>query len=387
MARRVFLHVGPPKTGTSFLQAAWWEHRHQMAEQGVLYPGKHPVEHFRAAAVLVDKKKITRRMSRPGLRAWDRLTDEVGAWGGDALLSSEHFAGASEESAERGVRRLGEVADEVHVVVTARDLARQVSAAWQQSVKQGKDHTFAQYWHELAANPRHGFWKMQDLPEVLGRWGRGLPAERLHLVVHGRPGSPRNLLWDRVSGLLGVDPSILTPVSRANESLGITHVELLRRVHGALDTEGGAVELGRLSKSYLTRQILVPAGRSDSFVLPADAHAWAVERGTAMVQQLRDRGHDVIGDLDDLVPDAEPPTGRTPDQVSEAEVADLASLALARVLERELASRRSRQRLRRQNLRLRRQLRESGAGDGRPAAARRARRLLARGLHRLRRAG
>ena len=387
MARRVFLHVGPPKTGTSFLQAAWWQHRHQMAEQGVLFPGTSPVDHFRAAAVLANKKRITRRMNAAGLASWDRLTDEVGAWHGDAVLSSEHFAVASRASAARGLRRLAEVADEVHVVATARDLARQVSAAWQQSVKQGKDHTFEQYWHELADDPGHGFWKLQDLPSVLERWGQGLPAERLHLVVHGRPGSPRNLLWDRMSGLLGVDPSILEPVSRANESLGITHVELLRRVHGALETDGNAVELGRLSKSYLTRQILVPAGRSESFVLPPDAHAWAVERGTAMVAQLRERGLDVVGDLDDLVPEAAAPTGRTPDEVSEAEVAELASAALARTLERELASRRARQRLQRQNRHLRRQLQELRSGGGRPSAPQRARRLLGRGLGRLRRAG
>lgn len=387
MARRAFLHVGPPKTGTSFLQAAWWQHRHQMADQGVLFPGTSPVDHFRAAAVLANKTKVIRRMNPAGLASWDRLTDEVGAWHGDAVLSSEHFAVASRANAARGIRRLAEVADEVHVVATARDLARQVSAAWQQSVKQGKDHTFEQYWRELADDPRHGFWKLQDLPQVLERWGQGLPAERLHLVVHGRPGSPKNLLWDRMSDLLGMDPSILEPVSRANESLGITHVELLRRVHGALETDGNAVELGRLSKSYLTRQILVPAGRSDSFVLPADAHAWAVERGTAMVDQLRERGHDVVGDLDDLVPDAVPPTGRTPEQVSEAEVADLASVALARVLERELASRRARQRLQRKNRRLRRQVQELGSGGGRPSATQRARRLLGRQLGRLRRAG
>jgi hypothetical protein len=385
MARRVFLHVGPPKTGTSFLQAAWWQHRRQMADQGVLFPGASPVDHFRAAAVLANKRKITRHMTAAGLESWDRLTAEVAAWDGDAVLSSEHFAVASRPNAARGLLRLAEVADEVHVVATARDLARQVAAAWQQSVKQGKHHTFEEYWRELAADPRHGFWKLQDLPRVTRRWSQGLPSERLHLVVHGRPGSPRNLLWDRMSGLLGIDPAILEPVSRTNDSLGITHVELLRRVHGALAPDGPALELSRLSKSYLTQQILVPAGRSDSFVLPPAAHAWAVERGTAMVERLRKRGYDVVGDLDDLTPDPAPPTGRTPDQVSEAEVADLASTALARVLERELASRRSRQRLQRQNRRLRQQLRERDAG--RWSATRRARRVLGRGLARVRRAG
>ena len=95
MARRVFLHIGPPKTGTSFLQAAWWQHREELAEQGLLFPGDQRMAHFRAAAVLLEKTRITDRMRPETLRMWDRLTDEVAAWDGDAIISDEHFAPAS----------------------------------------------------------------------------------------------------------------------------------------------------------------------------------------------------------------------------------------------------------------------------------------------------
>ena len=62
MARRVFLHIGPPKTGTSFLQAAWFQHREDLARQGLLYPGRHLMSQFRASAVALDKGPVVARM-------------------------------------------------------------------------------------------------------------------------------------------------------------------------------------------------------------------------------------------------------------------------------------------------------------------------------------
>jgi len=39
VAERVFLHVGAPKSGTTFLQTVMWENREGLAERGVLIPG------------------------------------------------------------------------------------------------------------------------------------------------------------------------------------------------------------------------------------------------------------------------------------------------------------------------------------------------------------
>ncbi len=38
MANRVFLHVGTPKTGTTYLQTVMWANRDKLAEQGLLLP-------------------------------------------------------------------------------------------------------------------------------------------------------------------------------------------------------------------------------------------------------------------------------------------------------------------------------------------------------------
>lgn len=100
-------------------------------------------------------------------------------------------------------------------------------------------------------------------------------------------------------------------LDRANESLGLA--EVMRRVHGAIPEERRGLDVRRIATNWFTQQVLVPAGTGAPSVLPADLHAWAVERGTVMVEERRRRELHVVGAPADLVPDptllrAAPPT-------------------------------------------------------------------------------
>ena len=70
MAQRVYIHIGAPKTGTTFLQTAMWRNRSQLEAQGFLYPGKKRIDHYRASQVVRDVPA-----SRLGddADAWDRI--------------------------------------------------------------------------------------------------------------------------------------------------------------------------------------------------------------------------------------------------------------------------------------------------------------------------
>ncbi len=52
-ASRIVFHLGPPKTGTTFLQELMWHHRDALREVGVLYSATFPEANFRAAVDLV----------------------------------------------------------------------------------------------------------------------------------------------------------------------------------------------------------------------------------------------------------------------------------------------------------------------------------------------
>src|SRR5215475_13246602 len=46
---RVYLHIGEPKTGTTFVQQAMWANRAQLAAHGVLLPGYSHRDHSLAS--------------------------------------------------------------------------------------------------------------------------------------------------------------------------------------------------------------------------------------------------------------------------------------------------------------------------------------------------
>src|SRR5690606_15698735 len=123
---------------------------------------------------------------------------------------------------------------EVHVVYSARDLGRQLPAAWQESIKQGRKWSFKRFLNKVERE-QTWFWRAFDLPHVLGNWGAKLPPEQGHVVTvpHGRPG---NVLWDRFCRTFGIDPGWASLDSeRANRSLGIAETQLIRKLNRRLE--------------------------------------------------------------------------------------------------------------------------------------------------------
>ena len=73
---KVFLHIGEPKTGTTFLQQVMWGNRATLAAQGVALPGHHPQDHYRASQDLRGLKKLP--------------SDPAGSWAGEwEILAGE----------------------------------------------------------------------------------------------------------------------------------------------------------------------------------------------------------------------------------------------------------------------------------------------------------
>ena len=334
MARRVFLHCGTAKSGTTFLQDLWWRHRDALRERGLLLPGTALRDHFHAAALVKGMDVIVDELEASEREVWRRLVDETREWSGDVLISHEHFSDSSAEAAAAALIDLASAADEVHVVVTVRDLGRVLPSAWQQRVKQGARQPYAKF----LATVRRGrddqkFWRYQDVPGILDRWAAGLPPERVHLVVVPPSGAPRDELWLRTAAVFGVDVDGLDTAPRLpNDSLSIVEAELLRRVNTVVPRERRSVALTRLTKGSFARDLLAGSAPQESFVLPATHAGWVRERSETMVAALRGRSYDVVGDLDDLLP-ADPRSGRTPDQATDGELLAVATTVVARMIE------------------------------------------------------
>jgi hypothetical protein len=313
----VFVHVGEAKTGTTYLQNLFDDNRQALREDGLLYPTCGGSGHVQAT---LDLRQTTFK-STPDpsiLGAWDRLVDEIRGWGGPALISSELLAPASPEHIERLRETLG-FAD-VHVVFTVRDLARQLPAAWQERVKNRGQETFAQ-WLQAVHDPESAptsagllFWRLHDVPTILGRWSANLPPEHVHVITVPPSGGDRSLLWQRFAQVLGVDPErYRQPHDSVNSSLGAAEVSVVRRVNVALGgDEFPWPHYDKFLKWYLTPELSKRTGLPID--LPAAEFDWAAGKSQQVAKAIADAGYDVVGDLDDLSP-AKRPTGLDPDDV------------------------------------------------------------------------
>jgi hypothetical protein len=116
--------------------------------------------------------------------------------------------------------------------------------------------------------------------------------------------------------------------------LGVVEVELLRRVNEFAPTEAGKPLRQLMTRQVLAEGVLARRPETERFGPPPEEHPWVVERGTAMVSELREMPVDVIGDLDELIPPAESALGPIPDDVPDAVIAPVAVETISAVLYR-----------------------------------------------------
>lgn len=329
MADRVFIHIGLPKTATTYLQTILWSSRDQLRADGVLLPGAERRDHLWTSRIVRDDPNVGNRLPRERT-AWDRLQDEIGRWRGSALISHEFFAAASAEQAARMVEQLAPAS--VELVVTAREPLGLFTASWQESLKNKATTPMADYSRTVSERPMDIWnWRTLDLRLVLERWSQAVPHERIH-VLPLDTSAPREEIWRRFAGLLGLTAEAYD-LSRSfpNESMGVVEAETLRRVNGHLTSFKRAFDKGVYIRTFLADERLVPRG-GEKFWPGADRVTECRERGEQAIAWLQEHPVDVVGDVEHLRVPAELPGRRTPESVTDAEVAAVATELVAVLL-------------------------------------------------------
>lgn len=335
--RRLYLHIGLPKTGTTALQEILWRNRTALAQAGLWYPGHDSATQHRAAVdLLAERYHGWTDATTAGTWRW--LVEQVAAAPTDVLLSSELLAPATHEQARTALDALSSV--EVHIVCTARDLARQIPSVWQEDVKNRRTNEFAGFVQDVRSGREAEisalFWSYQDLPGVLRTWSQGIPPERVHVVTVPPRGSAPELLWQRFASVFGLDPAAFdTATSTPNSSLDLPQTELLRRLNMIIGETIPWPEYVRIVKGKFAEHVLPPLRGRTQIALPADAREWAVGAARQMVADVAAAGYDVTGDLADLVPLPDPKAPDAPATVTDTEVAEVALQALADLLRSE----------------------------------------------------
>lgn len=330
MARRIFFHIGVPKSGTTYLQTAMWHNRPALRAQGFLYPGSKRMDHYHASEIV--RGAPPSRLG-PNSGAWDDLVGSLRSWKGDGLISHEFFCMATAEQAQAAVSALAPA--EVHVVLTARDYVRQFPAVWQEALKMRRNNSLDEFMELAFAGELHGGWSWdsQDVPAVLERWAGAVPTERVHVVTLPPAGADRGLLWQRWRDVLGIDDSAFDmDLTFGNESLGAAQAALLHRVKPHLTAPLTKSPVAhRWVRAYFGHEVLVPQ-RGDRFGLRAQDAARLRQRSIETVAAVERAGYQVSGDLADLVPAEHQPPQAHPDEVTETEMLEVAARAIDQMI-------------------------------------------------------
>lgn len=345
--RRVYLHIGAPKTGTTYLQDRLTLNAKTLADHDIHFPSRSPLVspalfHFRAALDLLDEDWG----GPPGHAAgsWDALVRRVRRRSGTVIVSHEILAPARTDAVARAKRELGTGDTEIHIVYSTRDLGRQIPAAWQESVKQGRKWSYGRFLRRLESG-KPWFHRAFDLPTVLNTWSAGLPPENVHVVTVPQPspvaGHEPGLLWRRFCEAFDIDPNWAPRESRrTNPSLGAAETQLLRKLNRRMErATRREASYDELIRGMLAEEELV--GReSEPVRLPPAMYPWAEEQAERWIEWAQASGVHVVGDLDELRP-VRPPDDQPylhPDKVPAKRQLDVALDALA-AMTREAARR------------------------------------------------
>jgi hypothetical protein len=334
---RVFLHIGAPKTGTTYLQRKLEANQDALRRDGCLYPS-HPAAHVWATRSLQRRGRGTASQNERG--AWRRLVEELRAFGGPGIIDQELLSGLRPHHIERALRTLSWA--DVHVVYTIRDMARTLPAAWQERMKNGRRDSYAEFFEIVHLPPeerrRTGdrFWRLHDTRAILARWARDLPPANMHVITLPQSGGDPAALWRRFSTVLGLEADRYPdPPAGANTSVSAAAATVLRRINSELSEDFPDRVYVRTVKQYLAPELA--ARKGPPIALPPEEYEWAVAWSRDLVEFLRTSSYDIVGDLDELIPDP-PRPGVDPDTVDAEQqldvVVDAARLLMQRIAER-----------------------------------------------------
>lgn len=298
------LHIGPPKTGTSALQSACHACRASMRQQGVRYAGT--ARQASTAAYAVTRRVHPSTGKPPSMRHWNALVREVrGARERRVLISSEFFAGASDEQAKGIIRDLDPA--KAHVAITLRPLAKILASRWQQNVQEGARIPYDEWLREVLENPvgEHGkrFWSRQRHDALVRRWVEAAGPDRVTVIVVEE--NDHDSLLTKFEEMLGLETGTLIPQKdSSNRSLTIEEIEAVRAfnqqyfdehfskaLHYKMMARGAALHLKARRVSSNERRLLTPA--------------WAIDKantfGVEVINTVRLLDVRVLGDLESLV--------------------------------------------------------------------------------------
>ena len=353
------IHVGAPKTGTTFLQGVLWRNRDELRHAGLHIVGQSRGDHYRAGHDIRGVERNPRDPRPDWTGSWDLLAGlATSSSARTTIISDEHLAALTPDQVRRAVESLR--GREVHVVYTTRNLARLLPSEHQEYVKHRSPLTYQEWaskvFRDRSKGPGKWFWSVHDPVGVVQRWSTAVEPQNIHVLTLPLPGAPKDELWRRFCGVVDVDPAAATDFQvMGNDSLGLAETEVLRRVNVALPESFPRWHHTGIARDIFASRILGPRSSSGRPPVPEPVRDAVLKQTEDNIAGLGSGICDLVGDLDELAVNDDLATGAA--APTDAELLDAAVDGIAGLL---VQMGRMRDDRRRAEGRLRRQLTGSG---------------------------
>ena len=235
--KTLYLHIGPPKTGTTAIQAAATNAKGQLlAQENIEYLADENKPHaFHATLDLINSETLNARDAR-------RIRSKVGSWQGlkSMMLRSDAnaFFISSEALAAFSLEHIGKFRSEIgpmriHLILTFRPLLELMPSQWQQWVRIGEERELGQFIEETIQeyeqSPPSYFWNTHDTARVAKRWIEGLSPDHVSLIVVDRV--QPELILRHFEQVLGIHVPLLELAESSNPSLSLEEAYFLQEVN------------------------------------------------------------------------------------------------------------------------------------------------------------
>lgn len=335
MARRLIVHAGFHKTGTTALQSSLFAVRDQLSKVGFEYPVIGGKAHHKAIYSLMERGwGWEDRGGNPhNPKKWPELLKKVRKARDTAIISSEFLCELDDEQVAKFKSDLA--MEKTTIYFTLRPLLKIVPSAYQQHLKIGIRSDYEKWLHSILDQPgistiTPSFWVRHQHAKVLSRWIQLYGKENVKLVIVDE--SDPNFMYETFNREWGIS-SLLVPQQDkdSNRSLTLDEVALLRRVNRIYPKKRSWHDYETFIRQgafkYLTNK--VQPGPEEARLLTPE---WAVKKiqeiSSSSVAEIKNLGIEILGEINSFE-SAKIPIGQSvePDSIP-VEVAARALVAM-----------------------------------------------------------
>ncbi|MEQ9314936.1 MAG: hypothetical protein RLN72_03730, partial [Henriciella sp.] len=250
---RAIIHIGPHKTGTTYIQSMLTANGEALAKEGVRYAVEDDPSGFahHELAELLKTNKFDAGAVASRLQPHGAET---------VVLSSENFSRLSKEEWDRFLELLSHEYSQIDVIAYLRSKSDVLYSWWQERVKFGFSHSFPHFLAQALMKPYAN--PQINLAHLLGRIDR-TKLKTLSIVSYdGLVASSSDLFSDFLTEVLSLPADKFSFTGKKiNQSIEIKTLEILRGLNFLYEARRKRPATVKLRSSFLNRQETDPKFR------------------------------------------------------------------------------------------------------------------------------